>query len=134
MVATIVSPGFACRYLSRGKLQAKSLFDLPFAAYYASEMWLVMGALLGWRTTQKQAMDILTTLSIISALIITLSFPALIMPPPFMALADADGLTKSGCQVTALEIIYQLSVSTCIGANFIVVFFSALVMIALTCR
>ena len=64
--------------------------------------WMMMGRLHGWKTVKEKCTTQCATFGVLSALLLTLSFPVFISPPDFNLYADEDG--KSPCGVDVQQV------------------------------
>ena len=69
--------------------------------------WFMLGSLHGWRAVQEKANSQNATFGVLSALLLTLSFPLFISAPDFMAFADDDGLSPSGVDSSKVSSGYR---------------------------
>ena len=65
--------------------------------------WQVLGSLYGWKTAQDKANNQNATFGVLSALLITLSFPIFIAAPDFGQFADENGLSPCGVDTEAVS-------------------------------
>lgn len=65
--------------------------------------WQVLGRLYGWKSAQDKANTQNATFGVLSALLITLSFPLFISAPDFGNFADDNGLSPCGVDTESVS-------------------------------
>ena len=79
---------------------AETLFD----DNPTKDEWVMLGRLHGWKHVQDKANTQNATFGVLSALLITLSFPLFISQPNFSAFADDDGMSPCGVDTSKVSL------------------------------